>query len=387
MNQIIAPAIQVQIRNGLSQSLPRGRLHFAAHSHHPWPDVTEVAQRQYWQDSTHLLDSKWNHIFSKIVPRGKQHLCDLLRLSSPEQIVEGTSSFELVTRLFSSFDLSQPLRILTTDSEFYSFARFMGRLEEQPNIHIDRVSTTPFESFEERFKSALDKESYDLVFSSLVFFNSGFYADRLIKMLSEYADPAVIIVDIYHAGGAVPLNLSAYENKIYFVGGGYKYLSAGEGACFLTVPTNCRLRPLMTGWLSEFGALETGLGENIGYTATAQRFAGATYDPSGWYRLNAVMDWWQKIGLNPSMIHDHVRALQTYFIEKSNRFIPVGFAKRLDWGNFLAIPTDDAQALTDKLRSQDIFVDARDGFLRIGFGYYQSPADVDKLITALRDQI
>lgn len=27
------------------------RLHFAAHSHHPWPDVTFEAQQQAWLDA------------------------------------------------------------------------------------------------------------------------------------------------------------------------------------------------------------------------------------------------------------------------------------------------------------------------------------------------
>ena len=30
------------------------RLHFAAHSHHPWPDVTRDAQVQAWDDAARL---------------------------------------------------------------------------------------------------------------------------------------------------------------------------------------------------------------------------------------------------------------------------------------------------------------------------------------------
>ena len=86
-----------------------------------------------------------------------------MSLSSPSQIVEGTSSFELVGRVLSSFDLSRPLRILTTNSEFYSFERLIRRLQELPNITLVRVPTEPFNSFEERFCEKLKGQDYDLI--------------------------------------------------------------------------------------------------------------------------------------------------------------------------------------------------------------------------------
>ena len=40
---------------------------------------------------------------------------------------------------------------------------------------------------------------------------------------------------------------------------------------------------------------------------------GATFDPSGLYRLAAVLDWMDGIGLTVEAIHDHVLALQDLF--------------------------------------------------------------------------
>ena len=34
------------------------RLHFAAHSHHPWPDVTRDAQLATWDTAARLQDGK-----------------------------------------------------------------------------------------------------------------------------------------------------------------------------------------------------------------------------------------------------------------------------------------------------------------------------------------
>ena len=35
------------------------RLHFCAHSHHPWPDVTRAAQLRAWEDAAQHIDAKW----------------------------------------------------------------------------------------------------------------------------------------------------------------------------------------------------------------------------------------------------------------------------------------------------------------------------------------
>jgi len=41
----------------------------------------------------------------------------------------------------------------------------------------------------------------------------------------------------------------------FIVGGGYKYSELGEGKVFLRFPVECQLRPLITGWFSEFSTL------------------------------------------------------------------------------------------------------------------------------------
>ena len=47
-----------------------GRLHFAAHSHHPWPDVTRQAVLDGWDDAARLMDRKWDRIFGRGGARG-----------------------------------------------------------------------------------------------------------------------------------------------------------------------------------------------------------------------------------------------------------------------------------------------------------------------------
>ena len=50
-----------------------GRLHFAAHSHHLWPDVTRDAVLEAWDDAARLVDRKWEHVFGAVLPKARAH--------------------------------------------------------------------------------------------------------------------------------------------------------------------------------------------------------------------------------------------------------------------------------------------------------------------------
>ena len=65
----------------------------------------------------------------------------------------------------------------------------------------------------------------------------------------------LLLIDAYHHLNVVPFDLAGLE-RAYVVGGGYKYCQLGEGACFLRLPRDCALRPITTGWYTEFDALE-----------------------------------------------------------------------------------------------------------------------------------
>ncbi|MGZ5032861.1 MAG: hypothetical protein ACXWAC_06645, partial [Usitatibacter sp.] len=79
-----------------------GRLHFAAHSHHPWPDVTEAAHARYWTDSATLADRKWERVLGVMLPRAQDHVARLLQLSDARQVAFAPNTHEFVTRLYAA---------------------------------------------------------------------------------------------------------------------------------------------------------------------------------------------------------------------------------------------------------------------------------------------
>lgn len=355
------------------------RLHFAAHSHHPWPDVSHDAHIRAWTDAAALMDDKWEHIFGTVVPRTRGRIARLLRLAGDETIVFAPNTHEFVVRLFSCF--APPVRILTTDAEFHSFHRQSRRWEEAGLAVVERVPAEPFESFADRFTRAARTGPYDLIYLSHVFFDSGYVVPAIDRIVSAVSDEKTFfVVDGYHSFMALPVDVSTIQERVFFIAGGYKYAMSGEGACFMHCPPGYGKRPVNTGWYASFGLLEEGPGDGVHYTPDGSRFAGATHDPSGIYRMDAVLSWLESEGVGPEEIRHHALGLQELFLGKVERLpgelVPPSETER---GNFLTFESPNARHYYRSLHDRQVITDYRRDRLRIGFGIYQSADDVERL--------
>jgi kynureninase len=365
------------------------RLHFAAHSHHPWPDATQAAQEQYWIDSATLADRKWDRILGEVLPRAQRHVARLLGLSQPELVAFAPNTHEFVVRLFSCFEEKRALRVLSSGAEFHSFTRQARRLEEAGQVEWTQVPAEPFETFEARFREALEAGSWDLVWLSHVFFDSGFVVRDLETICDEAPGGAMVVIDGYHAFCALPVDLRSVHRRAFYLAGGYKYAMTGEGACFLAIPPGTQLRPVDTGWYATFSTRSATPGR-VDYADDAFRFWGATFDASGLYRFNAAMEWLESTGTSIAQVHRHAVELQKRFLDECARarlepFAPSHLRPPLgvERGNFLAFEEDDAPALHRAITAQEITIDQRGRRLRFGFGVYHDEDDVRELVERL----
>jgi kynureninase len=358
------------------------RIHLAAHSHHYWPDAACAAHARAVGDAARLADDKWSAIFGALIPRVQRGIAKILHLPDPATIAFAPNTHEFIVRLFSALPADRPVTVLTTDSEFRSFARQLARLEEEGLVFAERIATEPFETFHRRFATAASAGGHDLVFVSQVFFNSAAISGDLVALAaSVLRDDTLLAIDGYHGFMALPTDLSQIADRAFYLAGGYKYAMAGEGACFMHCPPGTAPRPRDTGWYAAFGAL-TGAQHGVAYGADGSRFMGATFDPSGLYRLAAVFDWMEQIGLTVAAMHDHAMELQELFLkeivgvaplQQARLVTPGGDAGR---GHFLAYETPRAQEIHDHLASNRIVTDVRNDRIRFGFGCYHAGEDI-----------
>ncbi len=362
------------------------RLHFAAHSHHPWPDVSYEAHKRAWLDAAEMIDDKWENILGTVMPRATKRIASILGLTGSETLIIAPNTHELLVRIFSC--LEPPVRVLTTNSEFHSFTRQSRRWEEEGLAIVDRVPAEPFETFSERFTRESRAGVHDLIYLSEVFFNSGFVVpdlDRIVSSISE--EKAFVVIDGYHAFMARPTNIGSIQDRVFYLAGGYKYAMSGEGVCFLHAPPGYGERPVNTGWYAGFGQLESGVSDRVAYGSDGTRFAGATYDSSGIYRIDAVLGWLEEERVTPADISDHVQGLQRRFMSTGvtpGTLVPSEEHTR---GNFLTYQSDRAADLYEALHARNVITDHRGDRVRIGFGVYHDEADVDRLVTILGEII
>jgi selenocysteine lyase/cysteine desulfurase len=370
-----------------------GRLHFAAHSHHLWPDASFEGHVQCWEDAAVLADHKWDKVMGEVWPEAQANVSTELGSKDPSAIVFASNTHDLLIRLTAACPRRDrgPLRVLMTDGEFHSARRQMARWAEGGEIELTKVSAEPFDDFSIRFLDAAQTSEFDLILVSLVLFNSGriFRKAADLAALSRPEGPWVVI-DAYHGFMAIEEPIGpAIAASAFVLGGGYKYAMAGEGMGFMHCPPGYGERPPITGWYAEFGELTAPPGSSVGYTRDAMRFMGATFDPSALYRFNAIQRMLSENGLTTARIAARVANHQAQLLERIAGSA-LGEAELLNpldsepHARFLAFRSPNAQRWCNELDAQDIVIDVRGDVLRIGFGLYQDEVEVDALAAAAR---
>jgi kynureninase len=183
-------------------------------------------------------------------------------------------------------------------------------------------------------------------------------------------------------------------DDVFVTGGGYKYCQLGEGNCFLRVPPESSLRPVLTGWFAEFEALEDHAGTGrVLYGKGAAAFGGATYDVTSHYRGAAVFAFHQQQGLTPDKlrtISQHQVGLLKSEFERLDlpptlaHVEPMADERR---GGFLAIRSPTAKDVAQRLRERGVHVDARGDILRMGPAPYLRDDQLRDAIRALGEAV
>jgi selenocysteine lyase/cysteine desulfurase len=370
------------------------RLFLTGHSHQAWPDIAREGQLEAFEDAASYVDEKWDRAFAKAeaVRDGFRRLLD----EPGAEIALAPNTHELVTRFLSALDLRSRSRLVTSDGEFHTLRRQLARLAEE-GLEIVRLPAYPADTLAERMASELDDRTSAVLVSAVLFETS-----RIVPGLGALASAcagagAELLVDAYHALGALPFRVADFElETAWIVGGGYKYLQLGEGNCFLRLPAQAdSMRPVLTGWFAEFEALEAEHTDGaVTYSAGGARFAGSTYDPTSHYRGARVSAFFEERGLTPELLRTvylHQTALLARRVDELEAPEDVLTRDRSApleaFGGFLAIETPHAAVLARRLAEDGVLVDARGRYLRLGPAPYLSDAQLetamDRLAAAL----
>ena len=370
------------------------RLLLTGHSHQAWPDAGFEGQVEAWADAAEHVDEKWERA-AEMAERVRLGYARLLG-DRDGSLALGPNTHELVIRLLSALPLSERPRLVTTDGEFHTIRRQLDRLAEERWIEVVKVSVEPSSAIAERLAAATDGRTAAVLVSSVLFGNAHIVPGLGALCQACRRAGAELLVDAYHHLNVVPFSLEREGlEEAFVVGGGYKYCQLGEGNCFLRVPPGREaLRPLLTGWFSEFADLSGRPGGPVPYGERAARWAGATYDPTSHYRAARVFDFFDDLGLTPALLREASRHQVGLLAREFDALDldPAAIARDRSVplesiGGFLALRSPRAGEFSARLRARGVFSDFRGDLLRLGPAPYLAEDQLRAAMGALGEVV
>ncbi len=366
------------------------RILLTGHSHQAWPDVAFEGQIDAWVEAAEQVDDKWSRAEEKArrVRRGYARLLG----AAEGEIALGQNTHELLTRFLSALPLRKRPRLVTTDGEFHALRRQLDRLAEEGVIEVVKVAATPAGTIAERLRSAVNGKTAAVLASSVLFGNAHIVPGLGGVLEACRKAGAELMVDAYHHLNIVPFSLEREGlREAFIVGGGYKYCQLGEGNAYLRVPPHGEnLRPVLTGWFSEFARLSERPDGQVPYGAGPARWAGATYDPTSHYRAARVFDFFEEQGLTPELLREISRHQVAVLAERFDSLgLDPGVVDRdrsvplEKIGGFLSLKSRYARELYGGLHDRGVLTDYRGDLLRVGPAPYIADAQLRAAMDAL----
>ncbi len=192
----------------------------------------------------------------------RARLATILGVSRGDAIVPKTSAGQGLRAVLSSFDA--PPRVVSTRGEFDSLDLILREWARRGRLALAQVAPRPpvpgardgraLDHYDAADLLAAIAPGTDLVVVSDVLFQTGERLPGLDDVVRRaHAVGAKVLLDVYHSAGVMPLDVEA-SGVDFAVGGAYKYLRGGPGACFVYVAPrwlDAGLRTLDTGWFAK----------------------------------------------------------------------------------------------------------------------------------------
>jgi kynureninase len=285
-------------------------------------------------------------------------------------IIPKTSAGQGLRAVLNTF--STKARVLTSDGEFDSIDFILRVYREQGRIDLKIM---PWRE--------LTAAGADLVVLSTVMFRSGEVVKHLPRLIHDaHAAGALVMLDVYHHAGVLPLDLAALEAD-FAIGGSYKYLRGGPGACWLYVRPGLveTMRTLDTGWFAKKDVFAYARPEPPEFGPGGDAWLESTPPVLAPFQALAGLELMLELG---------VERIRAYSLEQKDLLegllskdgITVHGAGK-NYGAFLTIQHANAQGISSQLEKQGIKTDARGEYLRLCPDILNPRAELERAAASL----
>jgi kynureninase len=169
-------------------------------------------------------------------------------------IVPKTSAGQGLRAILNSYPVGSVPRVVATRGEFDSIDVILRHYAGHGRIALSLIEPRDGGLFAAEDLHVAVRGGPELIVVSQVLFNTGQVLPALPELVTAArAQGARVLLDVYHSLGVFPVDLAALDVD-FAIGGSYKYLRGGPGACYLYVhPRHLdgSLSTLDVGWFAK----------------------------------------------------------------------------------------------------------------------------------------
>ena len=294
----------------------------------------------------------------------RAQLASLLGAARADCVVPKTSAGQGLRAVLNAFD-GVP-RVVATRGEFDSLDVILREYARRGRIALTMVEPREDGDFAAADIVAAIAPATDLVVVSQVMFQTGQRLQELDAIVTRaHAGGARVLLDVYHSLGVFPVDVAALDVD-FAVGGSYKYLRGGPGACFLAIAPkhlNTGFATLDIGWFAKASPFDYERPDPPRYAAGGDAWLESTPPVLPIYQARAGQLFTRAIGVE--RLRAHSLALQRRLVAL---LADQGIAARggtPERGAFVVVRHRDAGAWSAALDARGVATDARGEWLRL----------------------
>jgi selenocysteine lyase/cysteine desulfurase len=324
-----------------------------------------------------------------MVKEWRNNVCRLIHAEGPERIAFAMNTSDALNVVAAGLPWRDGEHVLLNNAEFpanlHPFLHLRRHGVQVDVMHAEDGIVTP-----ETIARTL-RDNTRLLAISAVQFLSGYRADiEAIGALCR--DRSILfVVDGIQAVGAVPIDVQAMHIDC-LAAGAQKWQMAPQGTGFLYVTDDLQssITQQHVGWLSvatpwNFKDLDQDL------DATARRYEGGTLNIAGMHAMNAALSMLLEVGIGT--IEEHILAITDLLIRELTGIDGVRCITPADPKHRAGIVTVRppagmrAEELAVHMRNAGVTIAVREGLIRFSPHFYNTPGEMQRAASALRDAI
>jgi kynureninase len=297
----------------------------------------------------------------------RTRIAKLIGAARADSVVPKTSAGQGLRTVLNA--LPGKPRVISTRGEFDSIDVILKQYAALDRIELRWIEPGADGNFtiEPVMDAVNDGKGAELVVISQVMFMTGQIVSNLDTLANACHQRGTrLLVDSYHAVGVVPMDV-VQLGADFVIGGCYKYLRGGPGACFLYIAPAALedgLRPLDIGWFANADPFGYQRPELPLLSDGGDGFLESTPPVLTWYQARSGLEFTLAVGVQRLRAYSlkELNALRGYLVDAGINTVQGGDE---DHGAFLAIRLAKALELPARLQREGIVCDARGQWLRL----------------------